>query len=56
MKVWGDFLGPPHSTDKTTLMVNVRKIVFNGQILVSVVRFKKMLYDVYDFNCSVLVT
>ena len=25
MKVWGDFLGPPRSTDKTTLIIKVRK-------------------------------
>ena len=23
MKVWGDFLGPPHSTDRTTLIIKV---------------------------------
>ena len=26
MKVWGDFLGPPHSTVKTTLINKVRKL------------------------------
>ena len=26
MKVWGDFLGPPHSTDKTALIIKVRKL------------------------------
>ena len=25
MKVRGDFLGPPHSTDKTTLIIKVSK-------------------------------
>ena len=25
MKVWGDFLGPPRSTDKTTLIIKVSK-------------------------------
>ena len=25
MKVWGDFLGPPPSTDKTILIIKVRK-------------------------------
>ena len=25
MKVWGDFLGPPRSTDKTSLIIKVRK-------------------------------
>ena len=26
MKVWGDFLGPPRSTDKTTLIIKVSKV------------------------------
>ena len=26
MKVRGDFLGPPRSTDKTTLIINVSKV------------------------------
>ena len=29
MKMWGDFLGPPHSKDKTTLIIKVSKFKEN---------------------------